>query len=102
MSMIMRDNKTGKVSMASISTIEKNGRILLFPQMIDITDVQDEEEIVKLIMDFEMNFEPEEETEEEKRLRKKAEKSWSDSFNAKRKSEKIGGIFGIFNRRRSR
>ena len=75
MSMIVRDSRTGKVKMASILTIQKNGRTLLFPQMIDITDVKDADEIIELIMNFELNFKPEEETKEEKKLRQAAENS---------------------------
>ena len=82
MSMIMTDTKTGKVTMASFSTIRKNGRTLLFPQMIDITDIKNTEEIYKLIMEFEANFEPEKESKEDKKKRKAAEKAWVKSFLA--------------------
>ena len=86
MSMIMRDTRTGKVMMASISTIKKNGRTFLFPQMIDITDVKSDDEIYKLIMDFERNFKPKKETAEEKKLRKAAEKAYFEyaTLNSRR------------------
>ena len=82
MSIIVRDNRTGKVKMASISTIEKDGRTLLFPQMIDITGIEDEDKIIEIIMEFEENFEPEKETRKEKKLRKKAEKAWLKIWNS--------------------
>lgn len=82
MSMIVRDNRTGKVKMAGILTIQKNGRTLLFPQMIDITDLKDADEVVQLIMEFELNFKPEEATKEEKKLRKAAEKAWAKKWNS--------------------
>jgi len=56
MSVIFRDARTGKVSMASILTIEKNRRTLLYPQMIDITDAKDINEIAELIIEFEKNY----------------------------------------------
>ena len=55
MSIIVKDSRTGEVMMASLLTIEKKGRTLLFPQMIDITDVKNDAEIYRLIMNFEMH-----------------------------------------------
>lgn len=55
MSLIVKDFITGEVKMASLSTTQKNGRTLLFPQMIDITDVENVNEIYRLIMEFEIN-----------------------------------------------
>ena len=78
MSMITRDNVTGEVSLVSISTIEKDGRTLLSPQMIDITDVKNDKEIYDLIMAFQANFKPEPETKEEMELRLAAEKAYGD------------------------
>ena len=99
MSMIVRDSATGKVKMASISTMQKDGRILLFPQMIDITDVDDADKIVELIMEFEENFQPEEENDEQRKLRQAAENAWYESWKSRQRLEKKKvGMFGMFKR----
>lgn len=68
--------------MVSFSTIQKNGRTLLFPHMIDITDIKNTDDIVELVMEFQRNFKPQKETKEEKELRKAAEKAWAKAWNS--------------------
>jgi len=82
MSVIYRDSRTGKVSMASLLTIQKNGRTLLFPQMIDVTDAKNIEEIANLIMEHEINFVPEKETRAKKDSRMNVEKYGLKKWNS--------------------
>lgn len=81
MSMIVRDSRTGKVRMASFSTIQKNGRTLLFPQMIDVTDTKDADEIITIMMKFENDFWSAKEDKEENKMSKAAKRVWAKLWN---------------------
>ena len=81
MSMIIRDSRTGEVRMASFSTIQKNGQTLLFPQMIDVTDAKDADEIITIMMQFENDFWSAKEDKEENKVSKAAKRAWAKLWN---------------------
>ncbi len=81
MSMIVRDSRTGEVRQVSFSTIQKNGRTLIFPQMMDITDIQDANEIIEIITKSESKFKPKKEIEEREKISKAALKAWAEIWN---------------------
>ena len=81
MSTIVRDSRTGKVRLASFSTIQKNGRTLLFPQMTDITDIQDADHIIEIITKSKSKFKPKEKIEEREKISKAALKAWTKLWN---------------------
>ena len=81
MSMIIRDSRTGEVRLVSFSTIQKNGRTLLFPQMIDVTDAKGADEIITIIMQFENDFWSAKEDKEENKMSKAAKRAWAKLWN---------------------
>ena len=81
MSMIIRDSRTGEVRLVSFSTIQKNGRTLLFPQMIDVTDAKDADEIITIMMQFENDFWSAKEDKEENKMSKSAKRAWAKLWN---------------------
>jgi len=81
MSMIVRDSRTGEVRMASFSTIQKDGRTLLFPQMIDVTDAKDADEIITIMTQFENDFWSAKEDKEENMVSKAAKRAWAKLWN---------------------
>lgn len=81
MSMIVRDSRTGEVRMASFSTIQKNGQTLLFPQMIDVTDAKDADEIITIMMQFGNDFWSAKEDKEENMVSKAAKRAWAKLWN---------------------
>lgn len=82
MSMIVRDSRTGEVRLASFSTIQKNGRTLLFPQMKDITDIKDADEIIEIITKSESKFKPKKKFEDREKISKAALKAWAKIWNS--------------------
>lgn len=81
MSMIVRDSRTGEVKMVSFSTIQNNGRTLLFPQMIDVTDAKNADEIITIMTQFENDFWSAKEDKEENMLSKAAKRAWAEIWN---------------------
>ena len=81
MSMIVRDSRTGEVKRASFSTIQKNGRTLLFPQMMDITDIRDADEIIEIMIKSESKFKPKKKIEEREKIDRAALKAWAEIWN---------------------
>ena len=81
MSMIVRDSRTGEVKMVSFSTIQNNGRTLLFPQMIDVTDAKNADEIITIMMKFENDFWSAKEDKEENKMSKAAKRAWAKLWN---------------------
>ena len=81
MSMIVRDSRTGEVRLASFSTIQKNGRTLLFPQMIDVTDAKDADEIITIMTQFENDFWSAKEDKEENKMSNASKRAWAKLWN---------------------
>ncbi len=81
MSMIIRDGRTGKVKMAIFSTIQKNRRTLLLPQLVDVTNAKDADEIIDIIAQCENDFGSTKKFKERIKVSRAAKRAWARIWN---------------------
>ena len=53
----------------------------MFPQMIDVTDAKDADEIITIMMQFENDFWSTKEDKEENKMSKAAKRAWAKLWN---------------------